>query len=205
MRRGAPWRRVLQFRLPLELDPEFLIVWGDGFDSPPWKKVKEPELREFLLERAAEGFSFPLNPVWPVRDKGWMEVLRKLQTVSEEAAANINSWFPPESGVLERIDELHSKYPEGFKLEEVFRKRPVRASFYKNITDCDTRELASYSDLQVYRENKFRWRRIRGSMKMEMMKSVAEGAPMAPEAAGAMEAAAAIKTLKRGKAESVYF
>ena len=124
---------------------------------------------------------------------------------STEAAANITSWFPPESGVLERIDELHSKYPEGFKLEEVFRKRPVRASFYKNITDCDTRELASYSDLQVYRENKFRWRRIRGSMKMEMMKSVAEGAPMAPEAAGAMEAAAAIKTLKRGKAESVYF
>ena len=202
VRHGA---ECFNFGFPQELDPEFLIVWGDGFDSPPWKKVKEPELREFLLERAAEGFSFPLNPVWPVRDKGWMEVLRKLQTVSEEAAANISSWFPPESGVLERIDELHSKYPEGFKLEEVFRKRPVRASFYKNITDCDTRELASYSDLQVYRENKFRWRRIRGSMKMEMMKSVAEGAPMAPEAAGAMEAAAAIKTLKRGKAESVYF
>ena len=52
------------------VDDEFLVVW-DGFHDPPWESRSEPELREFLLERVAEGYTFPVNPVWPVRDPGW--------------------------------------------------------------------------------------------------------------------------------------
>ena len=99
--------------------------------------MTESELRAFLLERAKEGYSFPVNPVWPVRDKGWLEVLTNpnpnrdpnpdpnpnpnanpnpnpnpyqvltaLQQ-NEEAAQNVRSWFPPSSGPLERIQQLH--------------------------------------------------------------------------------------------------
>ncbi|CAE7035109.1 PKAR [Symbiodinium sp. CCMP2592] len=61
-----------------ELDDEFLVVWH-GFNEmhgKPWDYKDESSLRAFLLERIAEGYSFPLNPVWPLRDKGWFEVFQ---------------------------------------------------------------------------------------------------------------------------------
>ena len=60
---------------PQELDEDFLVVW-DGFSDPPWKSFKEPALRAFLLERIQDGFCFPMNPIWPIRDVGWHAVLQ---------------------------------------------------------------------------------------------------------------------------------
>ena len=114
VRHGA---ECFNFYFPQELDSEFLVVWGDGLSDPPWKTVKEPELREFLLARARDGFSFPLNPVWPARDAGWSEVLQALQQ-NEEASANLQSWFPPASGILQRIAQLHAAYPAGFTVQK---------------------------------------------------------------------------------------
>ena len=55
----------------------------------------------FLLERARDGFSFPLNPV-AVRDQGWLVVLEALQ---QEAASRwpTSGTGTPVSGVLNRI------------------------------------------------------------------------------------------------------
>jgi hypothetical protein len=39
------------------------VVTIDGLENPPWKTLNETELRTFLLERAKEGYSFPINPV----------------------------------------------------------------------------------------------------------------------------------------------
>ena len=61
VRHGA---ECFNFWFPQELDKDFLVIW-DGFSDPPWQSFKEPDLRRFLLERAKEGFSFPLNPCWP--------------------------------------------------------------------------------------------------------------------------------------------
>lgn len=56
------------------------VVFRQAFGGPLlFADVSEPELREFLLERAKEGFTFPINPVWPVRDVGWYEVLQALR------------------------------------------------------------------------------------------------------------------------------
>ena len=148
--------------------PHVQIVW-DGMASPPWQRVTEPELRTFLLERACEGYSFPLNPVWPVRDPGWLEVLRALQQ-QPEAARNLQSWFPPESGVLDRIVQLHSDYPEGFSVVD---QAPLplsrRASFFSKLADCDTRDVANFASLEVRRETEARWRRIRAALRMHML------------------------------------
>lgn len=144
------------------------VVW-DGFDSPPWRTVKEPELRAFLLERAAEGFSFPLNPVWPVRDKGWLEVLHALQR-HDEGTVNLSAWFPPSSGVLERIQYLHAKYPEGFyrvkAKEGTEQAKHSPAMALAQAADCDTRDLANFAELEVRRETQARWQRIRGALKL---------------------------------------
>jgi len=165
VRHGA---ECFNFYFPQELDPEFLIVW-DGMASPPWQRVTEPELRTFLLERACEGYSFPLNPVWPVRDPGWLEVLRALQQ-QPEAARNLQSWFPPESGVLDRIVQLHSDYPEGFSVVD---QAPLplsrRASLFSKLADCDTRDVANFASLEVRRETEARWRRIRAALRMHML------------------------------------
>ena len=104
--------QCFNFWFPQEIDKEFIIIW-DGFTDPPWKTVKEDELRKFLFDRAREGFSFPLNPVWPVRDRGWYDILNALQQHSE-SIQNFQSWFPPSSGILEKISRIHSEFPYGF-------------------------------------------------------------------------------------------
>ena len=174
-----------------ELDPEFLIVW-DGLNEPSqadpdkteqWKSVNEEELRAFLLERAAEGFSYPLNPVWPVRDPGWLEVLRALQK-HEDSVANLASWFPPM--VLELIEEIHSTYPMGFRVDKkalrprksVFTnfgglgsnaRAPTRTATARRRWTWTGAKLSDFATWEVLRERQARWRKIRGAMKMNIL------------------------------------
>lgn len=58
------------------LDEEYLVVWH-GFEkdplgnrSVPWRYLKEPDLRNFLLGRIDDGYVFPINPKWILCDKG---------------------------------------------------------------------------------------------------------------------------------------
>ena len=142
-------------------------MWDGLKEEPqPWKTVSEPELRQFLLERCKEGFSFPINPVWPIRDKGWYEVFQALQK-NDEAASNLASWFPPDSGVKDKIEKAHGDYPEGFV---VWKQKIRRSSYFTNISrDCDTREMADIAMLEVRKETQARWRRIRTAMKVYML------------------------------------
>jgi len=122
VRHGA---ECFNFYFPQELDDEFLVIW-DGFTNPPWQSFKEPALRDFLLERCKDGYGFPINPVWPVRDQGWYDVLVALQG-NPEAAKNLKSWLPPESGVMEKIKTLHAQYPGGFKVVKKDDEKPLEA------------------------------------------------------------------------------
>jgi len=97
---------------PQELDPEFLIVW-ESFEGQPWQYKNETDLRAFLLERAKEGFCFPVNPCWPIRNKGWMEILKTLQSVPASAKV-YESWYPSKLKIAERICEIRNANPEGF-------------------------------------------------------------------------------------------
>jgi hypothetical protein len=169
VRHGA---ECFNFYFPQELDDEFLVVW-DGFSpaEPPWRSMSEPELRAFLIERArVDGYSFPINPVWPVRDPGWGEVLEALRS-TDEGAANLSSWFPPESGVLGKIGTLHSKYPRGFTKDgggegtpqhgSTPRKLGRKASQYTNAADLTGIDLVHFATAQVNKVITQRWRRIR--------------------------------------------
>lgn len=109
IRHGA---ECCNFYFPQELDDEFLIVWKELPDKP-WGYFTEAGVREFLLERVKDGWCFPLNPVWPVRDKGWFEVFEALQN-SETAKPCLAAWLPDEAGIIPKIIELHAKHPEGF-------------------------------------------------------------------------------------------
>lgn len=110
---------------PQELDNEYLIVW-EGFESR-WEYFAEADMREFLKDRVGEGYSFPLNPVWPIRDPGWYDIYRALKN-STTKANTFDCWYPPGSGVVEMIDEIRgeqqkSKEPEPETLRRLQRTR----------------------------------------------------------------------------------
>merc|ERR1711879_887237 len=101
VRHGA---ECFNFYFPQELDPQYLIIWGEFPDSKvPWKYVDQSGLIEFLKERVDDGYTFPLNPKWILCDKGWYSIFERLRA-SEAAKASLDAWFPPESGNLSRIE-----------------------------------------------------------------------------------------------------
>jgi len=73
IRHGA---ECFNFYFPQELDEEYLIIW-EKFDT--WEYRDEPGVRSFLKDRIADGYIFPLNPVWPIRDEGWYEIYAALK------------------------------------------------------------------------------------------------------------------------------
>eukprot|EP00929_Paragymnodinium_shiwhaense_P023222 TRINITY_DN14595_c2_g4_i1.p1 TRINITY_DN14595_c2_g4~~TRINITY_DN14595_c2_g4_i1.p1 ORF type:complete len:1302 (-),score=284.36 TRINITY_DN14595_c2_g4_i1:71-3976(-) len=109
VRHGA---ECFNFYFPQELDDEYLIIW-EGFPDKPWEYKTESELRRFLIDRVAEDFCFPLNPVWPLRDAKWFEVLEALRS-NEATRRSLDAWYPPESGIPQRMDMIHKAHPRGF-------------------------------------------------------------------------------------------
>lgn len=111
IRHGA---ECFNFYFPQELDDEFLVVW-EHFPEKPWAYRKEAPLRDFLSERLTDGYAFPLNPVWPVRDKGWYDVFQTILNSPDEGIANCNrAWYPSRMGIIERIKEVRQRCPNGF-------------------------------------------------------------------------------------------
>lgn len=108
------------FGFPQEMDPEYLVVW-EGYDDAqngkPWQYVLPGDLQKFLIDRIEEGFRFPINPVWAVRDQGWYEVYEKLkvQTNGSDGDGTFRSWFPRNSGLQEKIEAMHQQFPQGFR------------------------------------------------------------------------------------------
>lgn len=130
VRHGA---ECFNFYFPQELDTEYLVVW-EGFPDKPWDYQDERSLRNFLKERAEDGFSFPLNPVWPVRDKGWYEVLQA-QKMNLDTCSNLAAWDPPGAGILDAIEEIHASCPDGFIVQGQEAATPLTSRNPRNTAD----------------------------------------------------------------------
>jgi len=126
------------YYFPQELDEDYLVVW-DGFDDKPWAYMAERDLRDFLLDRIDDDYTFPLNPVWPIRDPGWNEIYEAL-LFNEETAEAYESWFPPESGIRERIEAIHEQYARGFyQTSQIVEVTGPRIS---EVEDVDSKEIS---------------------------------------------------------------
>eukprot|EP00930_Biecheleria_cincta_P058005 TRINITY_DN43871_c0_g1_i1.p1 TRINITY_DN43871_c0_g1~~TRINITY_DN43871_c0_g1_i1.p1 ORF type:complete len:833 (+),score=140.44 TRINITY_DN43871_c0_g1_i1:260-2500(+) len=166
VRHGA---ECFNFYFPQELDSVFLVVWG-GIGEVPWAYLSEAEVRQFLLKRIGEGYVCPLNPVWPVRDKGWYEVFEALQC-SVEAQDALNAWYPPESGILEEIERIHKDHPKGFdqlhhrskSLARVFEDLPeedaVNDSSLTSQQDQDLEDRTDLAHVTLSKVIQGKWRR----------------------------------------------
>lgn len=127
IRHGA---ECFNFYFPQELDDEYLVVW-ESLPDKPWAYKTEEALRQFLLERSGEGYAFPLNPVWPVRDSGWYDIFTTILDSPEEGTQKCNkAWYPQRMGIIERIKEIRQRCPDGFvqsadAAESRVEKRPT--------------------------------------------------------------------------------
>jgi len=141
VRHGA---ECFNYYFPQELDDDYLVIW-EGFDDKPWNYLLEDDLREWLLERIEEGFSFPLNPVWPARDDGWFEVWRFLWE-EREPKGTCDSWYPSESDIRKKVDKMHDEFPDGFRklIERTENTEPMPSpkDRMSMVEDVDSRERA---------------------------------------------------------------
>jgi hypothetical protein len=126
VRHGA---ECFNYYFPQELDAEFLIVYDE---APPsqggtssskkkrkaavWQYVNVQQLQSFLLQKIEQGFTFPLNPKWILCDgDGWKDVYnRLLSSHRPDVEDSLNVWFPPDSGIRQRIESISARYPNGF-------------------------------------------------------------------------------------------
>lgn len=111
IRHGA---ECFNYIFPQELDEAYLVVWH-GFEDKAWEYLDEDELRDFLIERAAEGWLFPLNPIWVIRDEEWWSVYEALLK-TEAGAKYIQHYFGLCDGVdqSKRLADIHKTYEDGF-------------------------------------------------------------------------------------------
>mmetsp|Transcript_43806 Transcript_43806/g.106228 ORF Transcript_43806/g.106228 Transcript_43806/m.106228 type:complete len:930 (-) Transcript_43806:110-2899(-) len=103
------------YYFPQEIDDVFLLI-SDTLRPVPWRYVNVNELQSILSQKIAEGFVFPLNPKWILCDPGWYDLYQKLMA-SDALYADLSKdvWYPPFSGVRERIDAIRKKFPDGFQ------------------------------------------------------------------------------------------
>jgi hypothetical protein len=72
-------------------------------------------LLNFLSSRIDLGYAVPLNPKWVLCDQGWWTLYRKLITSRNRWTRQAcNAWLPSWSGLPERLEQLHERYPLGF-------------------------------------------------------------------------------------------
>lgn len=114
VRHGA---ECFNYYFPQELDDHFLVV-GEGMSDdkgPPWKYVNVAGLQEILMAKIKEGFTFPLNPKWVLCDPGWKAIYDEMhKSNASNVQQSLNCWYPPESGIREKIERISKKFPAGF-------------------------------------------------------------------------------------------
>lgn len=157
VRHGA---ECFNFFFPQELDETYLCVW-EGFEASggkPWEYLSEAEMRKFLLDRCEEGYVFPVNPVWAVRDPGWLEVFHTLLK-TEEAKRIAKAWYP--HSIMERVIKVSKEFPDGFHLlkesvEEMSKtQRQQHVSMMNDLECCEGMDIA----MQVARRS--HWSTVR--------------------------------------------
>jgi len=161
VRHGA---ECFNFYFPQELDEDYLVVWEE-FPDKPWQYMDEDDLREFLLERVDEGYSFPLNPVWPVRDTGWYEVYEALWE-NEDTRGQLLAWYPPESGIKEKIEAIHERFPDCFFKEFTAETGKNGASLGSRMSMVEDLDSCERADLLMEKARQSRWHVARRKMEM---------------------------------------
>merc|ERR1712187_1060751 len=87
---------------------------------------------------------------------GWYEVFHSLlKNQSEQARSAINAWYPADSGIVEKIEELHTMFPQGFCRLQTEGNRAQFLSVMEDVEGCEKADLAT----EVAKKSK--WSRVK--------------------------------------------
>ncbi|KAL3940840.1 MAG: hypothetical protein SGBAC_004690 [Bacillariaceae sp.] len=114
VRHGA---ECFNYYFPQELDEEFLVISDKlAGQTLPWKYVDKKGLQEILIEKIDQGYTFPINPKWILCDPGWKDVFDRLRASNASYVQDsIKVWYPPGSGLLDKIEDINKRFPNGFQ------------------------------------------------------------------------------------------
>jgi len=104
VRHGA---ECFNYQYPQDLDSSFLL-FDDPSNKPKGESKELAALTSYLKARANEGWIFPLNPIWVVRDKGWLGIWNTQVTKAKDIGVNfLELWYHKD--IQTTIDEAKKK------------------------------------------------------------------------------------------------
>merc|ERR1712060_855571 len=138
---------------PQDIDEELLVI-SDTLETPgnvKWMYVNPQQLQEILIQKIDQGFTFPINPKWVLCDPGWRRVYDKLRASRKpNVQDSLNCWFPPGTGIREKIEFVSVKHPLGFEASGTRKDKGTE------VLDKMEHQLETYRKIQKY------WKKIQG-------------------------------------------
>jgi len=141
VRHGA---ECFNYYFPQELDEEFLVI-SDTLEGQtlPWKYVDQQGLQEILKKKIDQGYTFPINSKWILCDPGWKDVFDQLKaSKAPYVQDSLKVWYPPKSGMMEKIEEIHKRFPNGFQ-------RKIASNSRDSFDDTDGTAAMDLAELEL--------------------------------------------------------
>jgi hypothetical protein len=143
LRHGA---ECFNYYFPQDLDDEFLVISEDLPGKDHWTYMNAEEVQEFLLARIRDGYTFPLNLKWVLCD-GWGRIYDELIASDRaEVKESLNTWFPPDSGIREKIAEIRKRFPRGFVRQQRAKTfKDIDPSILADVLACDAQNALPFA------------------------------------------------------------
>ena len=135
VRHGA---ECFNYYFPQDLDEEFLVISEHLPGTDHWAYMNAEEVQDFLIARIRDGYTFPLNLKWVLCD-GWGKLYDELIASDRaEVKESLNTWFPPDSGIREKIADIRKRFPRGFIRQQRARNlQDIDPSILADVLACD--------------------------------------------------------------------
>merc|ERR1712150_38764 len=150
------------YYFPQELDDEFLVISHDLPGDLRWRYVDKKGLQDVMLKQIDLGYTFPINPKWILCDRGWKSIYDKLMASQRaNVQESLQIWYPKETGIREKIEEIYNRYPNGFQCAD--DKATSNENDGTAAMDLAEQELRAYLTFQRAKRKLrglFVWRRL---------------------------------------------
>lgn len=171
------------YYFPQELDDEFLVISNDLAGSLRWSYVDKEGLQTVLMQQIEKGYTFPINPKWILCDKGWKKIYDKLiASQKPNVQDSLRMWYPPETGIREKIEEIHRLHPDGFQqLDKETSDHDLDGTAAMDLAEQELRAYLTFQRAKRKLRGIFVWRTMLMQMRKSSILKIRENSSTSPE------------------------